>query len=150
MSEQQVQHEHRGHRKTRVGTVVSDKMQKTVVVAIQRRVPHPTYGKIVRKSSRFKAHDENNAAKVGDLGGAWDLHRGGDAVARQAARHVVENEFKQLADHARRQERRCGAVLPLPAGQAAADVAALQERIPSRLGTCPERLAPSVPANRRA
>jgi small subunit ribosomal protein S17 len=66
MSEQQVQ-EHRGHRKTRVGTVVSDKMQKTVVVAIQRRVPHPTYGKMITRTKHFKAHDEQNASKAGDL-----------------------------------------------------------------------------------
>ena len=66
MSEQQVQ-EHRGHRKTRVGTVVSDKMQKTVVVAIQRRVPHPTYGKMITRTKHFKAHDEQNASKAGDI-----------------------------------------------------------------------------------
>jgi len=66
MSEQQVQ-EHRGHRKTRVGTVVSDKMQKTVVVAIQQRVPHPTYGKMITRTKHFKAHDEQNASKAGDV-----------------------------------------------------------------------------------
>ena len=58
---------HRGHRKTRVGTVVSDKMQKTVVVAIQRRVPHPTYGKMITRTKHFKAHDEQNASKAGDI-----------------------------------------------------------------------------------
>jgi small subunit ribosomal protein S17 len=56
----------RGTRKTRVGLVVSDKMQKTVVVAIERRVPHPTYGKMVTRTKRVKAHDEENAAKTGD------------------------------------------------------------------------------------
>jgi small subunit ribosomal protein S17 len=56
----------RGSRKVRTGTVVSDKMQKTVVVAIQRRVPHPVYGKMVTRTSRVKAHDEQNAAKTGD------------------------------------------------------------------------------------
>jgi small subunit ribosomal protein S17 len=56
----------RGTRKTRVGTVVSDKMQKTVVVAIERRVPHPVYGKMVTRTKRLKAHDEENSAKVGD------------------------------------------------------------------------------------
>ncbi len=56
----------RGTRKTRVGTVVSDKMQKTVVVAIERRVRHPQYGKMVTRTKRLKAHDEENAAKVGD------------------------------------------------------------------------------------
>jgi small subunit ribosomal protein S17 len=56
----------RNARKTRVGTVVSDKMQKTVVVAIERRFPHPLYGKMVTRTKRLKAHDEENAAKVGD------------------------------------------------------------------------------------
>jgi small subunit ribosomal protein S17 len=57
---------HRGTRKTRVGLVVSDKMQKTVVVAIERRVPHPVYGKMVTRTTRLKAHDEENTAKAGD------------------------------------------------------------------------------------
>ena len=56
----------RGTRKTRVGVVVSDKMQKTVVVAIERRFPHPLYGKMVTRTKRLKAHDEENTAKVGD------------------------------------------------------------------------------------
>jgi small subunit ribosomal protein S17 len=50
----------------RVGVVVSDKMQKTVVVAIERRVPHPVYGKMVTRTTRLKAHDEQNTAKSGD------------------------------------------------------------------------------------
>jgi small subunit ribosomal protein S17 len=53
-------------RKVRVGVVVSDKMQKTVVVKIDRRVPHPMYGKMVTRSSKVKAHDEENSAKAGD------------------------------------------------------------------------------------
>ena len=56
----------RATRKTRVGLVVSDKMQKTVVVAIERRVPHPVYGKMVTRTKRLKAHDEENTAKTGD------------------------------------------------------------------------------------
>ena len=56
----------RTSRKTRVGLVVSDKMQKTVVVAIERRVPHPVYGKMVTRTSKVKAHDEANNAKTGD------------------------------------------------------------------------------------
>jgi small subunit ribosomal protein S17 len=56
----------RGTRKTRVGVVVSDKMQKTVVVALERRVAHPTYGKMVTRTKKVKAHDEENAAKAGD------------------------------------------------------------------------------------
>ncbi|XFA74106.1 30S ribosomal protein S17 [Thermosynechococcaceae cyanobacterium Okahandja] len=52
--------------KERVGIVVSDKMDKTVVVAVENRSSHPKYGKIVVKTRRYKAHDENNEAKVGD------------------------------------------------------------------------------------
>ena len=56
----------RNARKTRTGLVVSDKMDKTVVVAIERRVPHPIYGKMITRTKRLKAHDEENSAKVGD------------------------------------------------------------------------------------
>ena len=56
----------RNLRKTRVGRVVSDKMEKTVVVAIVDNVKHPLYKKIVKRTVRLKAHDENNACKVGD------------------------------------------------------------------------------------
>ena len=56
----------RAARKTRVGLVVSDKMEKTVVVSIERRVQHPVYGKMVRRTKRLKAHDEANDAKTGD------------------------------------------------------------------------------------
>ena len=53
-------------RKTRVGTVVSDKMQKTVVVEVERTGRHPLYGKVVRHSRRFKAHDEAGDTHIGD------------------------------------------------------------------------------------
>jgi small subunit ribosomal protein S17 len=56
----------RNSRKTRVGRVVSDKMTKTVVVSIERRVQHPVYGKMVRRTKKLKAHDEQNEAKTGD------------------------------------------------------------------------------------
>lgn len=56
----------RGRRKTVVGVVVSDKMEKTVVVAVERLVPHPLYGRRVRRTKRYKAHDEENSARVGD------------------------------------------------------------------------------------
>lgn len=56
----------RGLRKTRVGLVVSDKMDKTVVVAVNRRVRHPLYGKIMKYTSKLKAHDEQNACGIGD------------------------------------------------------------------------------------
>lgn len=57
----------RGRRKVRVGRVVSDKMDKTVVVAVERLVPHPVYGKRIKRTTRLKAHDEGNACRVGDL-----------------------------------------------------------------------------------
>jgi small subunit ribosomal protein S17 len=56
----------RAFRKTREGLVVSDKMDKTVVVAVEARVQHPLYGKTMRRTSRLKAHDEANACGVGD------------------------------------------------------------------------------------
>ena len=57
----------RGFRKTREGYVVSDKMDKTVVVAVEDRFKHPLYGKVVRRTSKLKAHDEKNLAKAGDF-----------------------------------------------------------------------------------
>jgi small subunit ribosomal protein S17 len=56
----------RGRRKVREGYVVSDKMDKTVVVAVEDRVKHRLYGKVLRQTSRIKAHDEGNAAGIGD------------------------------------------------------------------------------------
>ena len=56
----------RGNRKTRVGIVVSDKMDKTCVVEIRTRVKHPLYGKIMNRTKRFKVHDEENQCGVGD------------------------------------------------------------------------------------
>lgn len=56
----------RNLRKTRVGQVISDKMDKTIVVAVETRVIHPFYNKIVRKTVKIKAHDENNQCNIGD------------------------------------------------------------------------------------
>lgn len=56
----------RGRRKTQIGYVVSDKMEKTIVVELEDRVRHPLYGKIIRTTKKVKAHDENNTAGVGD------------------------------------------------------------------------------------
>jgi small subunit ribosomal protein S17 len=61
------QADERGDRKSRRGYVVSDKMDKTVVVQLQDNVTHALYGKVMRRSSKVKAHDEQNAAGVGDL-----------------------------------------------------------------------------------
>jgi small subunit ribosomal protein S17 len=59
--------ERRNRRRIKQGRVKSNKMDKTIVVVTETRVPHPVYKKIVRKSSRFKAHDEKNEAGIGDL-----------------------------------------------------------------------------------
>jgi small subunit ribosomal protein S17 len=58
--------ESKGRRKTRVGRVVSDKMDKTIVVAIEKKVMHPVYKKYVKRRTKFKVHDENNECNVGD------------------------------------------------------------------------------------
>jgi small subunit ribosomal protein S17 len=57
----------RGHRKSRVGVVVSDKMDKTVVVKIERLVKHPVYGRYVRRAKKYKVHDAENQCRVGDV-----------------------------------------------------------------------------------
>ena len=56
----------RNYRKVRVGKVVSDKMDKTIVVAVEESVKHPLYGKTMRRTIKFKAHDEANEARIGD------------------------------------------------------------------------------------
>ena len=69
MSEQETANaaaQERSHRKTRQGYVVSDKMDKTVVVEVEDRVKHALYGKVIRRTSKLKAHDEANACGVGD------------------------------------------------------------------------------------
>lgn len=58
--------EERNLRKTMIGTVISDKMDKTIVVAVETRVKHPIYKKTVKKTYKLKAHDEENSCKVGD------------------------------------------------------------------------------------
>ena len=58
--------EERNLRKTRVGKVVSDKMQKTITVTVENHVKHPLYNKIVKRTYKLKAHDENNEAHIGD------------------------------------------------------------------------------------
>ena len=57
----------RGLRKVKLGKVVSDKMEKTIVVAVETKVRHPLYGKTINRTTKFKAHDENNDAKIGDV-----------------------------------------------------------------------------------
>lgn len=57
----------RGNRKVRIGRVVSDKMDKTIVVAVETLVAHPLYGKQMKRTKKFKAHDENNECRIGDI-----------------------------------------------------------------------------------
>ena len=59
--------EKRTTRKVRTGRVVSDKMEQTIIVAVESRIRHPLYGRIIRRTKKFKAHDESNAVGVGDL-----------------------------------------------------------------------------------
>ncbi|MDX6307837.1 MAG: small subunit ribosomal protein [Nocardioidaceae bacterium] len=66
MSEGSVEQKTRNSRKTREGLVVSDKMDKTVVVSVEDRVKHPLYGKVLRRTSKLKAHDEQNQCGIGD------------------------------------------------------------------------------------
>jgi small subunit ribosomal protein S17 len=66
MSDQNTEAQTRSYRKIREGLVVSDKMDKTVVVAVEDRVKHRMYGKIIRRTTKYKAHDESNACGVGD------------------------------------------------------------------------------------
>lgn len=56
----------RGDRKVRVGVVVSDKMDKTIVFEVERKTQHPKYKRVIKRTTRFKAHDENNECKIGD------------------------------------------------------------------------------------
>ena len=96
----------RGDRKTRRGYVVSDKMDKTVVVQLQDNVKHSLYGKVMRRSSKVKAHDEQNAAGVGDL----DLPRL-DGAAGVGRRHGEEVGC-ELAGQPPPEHRRDSGVVP--------------------------------------
>lgn len=64
---EQTSTEKRGLRKERIGVVVSNKMNKSIVVSVERKVKHPMYGKFIKKTTKFMAHDENNESNVGDL-----------------------------------------------------------------------------------
>ncbi|MGI9192102.1 MAG: 30S ribosomal protein S17 [Chitinophagaceae bacterium] len=57
----------RGRRKTRIGLVTSNKMEKTITVAVERKVKHPIYGKFLKKTTKFMAHDEKNECSIGDV-----------------------------------------------------------------------------------
>ena len=86
----------RNLRKTRVGKVVSDKMDKTVVVAIEDNVRHPLYKKIIKRTVKFKAHDEQNACGIGDKPGA-DRHE--LFVHRQVIFFQCGAGFHNIHDH---------------------------------------------------
>jgi small subunit ribosomal protein S17 len=96
----------RGYRKSRRGYVTSDKMDKTVVVEVEDRVKHPLYGKVIRRTSKVKAHDEVNAAGIGDLGalGAFGALSGnalnerlGSGRRRRLPRHTPRNAAARAA-----------------------------------------------------
>lgn len=89
----QEQAESRGRRKVMTGTVVSDAMQKTVVVTIETLVKHPEYGKYVRRRSRFKVHDEKDECKVGDV------------IRFMETRPLSKQKRWRLLDFVRRAER---------------------------------------------
>jgi len=67
MAENTTATETRNLRKTRIGVVTSNKMTKTITVAVERKVKHPIYGKFVKKTTKFHAHDEKNEASIGDV-----------------------------------------------------------------------------------
>lgn len=67
MADIQTEAKARGNRKERLGRVVSSKMDKTIVVTVERRFPHPRYRKVVKSFKKFYAHDEKNEAKIGDV-----------------------------------------------------------------------------------
>ena len=67
MAEQAQTTVERAHRRERIGRVVSNKMQKSITVAVDRQVKHPIYGKFITKTSKLMAHDENNDANIGDM-----------------------------------------------------------------------------------
>jgi len=78
---------------TKIGRVVSDKMNKTVTVLVERRVKHPLYAKVVRRSKKYHAHDENNEYHVGDT--VWiEEHR---PISKQKRWTVVQGEKKKTA-----------------------------------------------------
>ncbi len=82
----------RNLRKDRTGTVVSDKMDKTIVVAIEQRVKHPLYKKIVKKTKKFKVHDEKNEASVGDV------------VRIEETRHISKDKCWRLVEIVKKAE----------------------------------------------
>ncbi|MGF1488427.1 MAG: 30S ribosomal protein S17 [Prochloraceae cyanobacterium] len=80
--------------KERFGLVVSDKMDKTVVVAIESRIPHPKYGKIVVRTKKYKAHDEENQCKIGDRVRIRET-RPLSRTKRWTIAEIIESSFKQ-------------------------------------------------------
>lgn len=63
----QTENQRKGMRKERIGTVVSNKMDKSIVISVERKMKHPKYGKFIKKTSKFMAHDEKNECGIGDL-----------------------------------------------------------------------------------
>ena len=115
-----------GKRKTKVGRVVSDKMDKTIVVSVERLARHPLYKRVIRLTTKFKAHDEANEARIGDTvrieesrplsaTKRWRLveviaragdRRAGEVVAEEAATSEAIHAAAHPGRHRRRRERR--------------------------------------------
>ena len=89
--------ERKNLRKKRIGIVVSDKMQKTIVVQIRRKALHPFYGKVIEKAVKFKAHDEKNTAKIGDRVSIEET-RPVSKQKRWRLVEVIERGTKSVAD----------------------------------------------------
>lgn len=93
--------EHEARRRTKLGTVVSNKMQKTVVVAVESVRRHPLYGRNVRRTKRFKAHDERNACQVGDqviIAESRPLSKDKHWVVREIVRETIGPGLEILAE----------------------------------------------------
>jgi small subunit ribosomal protein S17 len=108
--------ERNNNRKNRTGIVVSDKMQKTIVVQIRRKVPHPLYGKVIERATKFKVHDEKNEAKTGDR------------VLIQETRPMSKDKRWRLVEIVERSKGKAGA---------ASDIKDVLEKAPKPAQTAP-------------
>src|SRR5262249_27653268 len=118
----------RGYRKVREGYVVSDKMDKTVVVVVEDRVKHPKYGKVIRRTKKYKAHDGETAGGVGarvrlrETGPLWAIKRG-------RVTKILEKAKKDTAVHARHGKPNAPARPRRPAQEAGVDVIQQESRL---------------------
>ena len=90
LAPQQTTEHKRGHARTYVGMVVSDKMEKTIVVVVQRLKPHPMYKKYIRRDKKLHVHDENNDANIGDKVEVIEISRPLSKTKRYRLRQIIE------------------------------------------------------------